>query len=325
MVLLHVPIYAGKNNSKSHHKYHSIAHKLKPPTRLYHCSNYLALASHPAIFSNLYFHPRSHGAMSAINKDGSLNISMLERQVREDMAIYSKSRAEDEMKKKALHSSKDYDEFNNFVSVSQLEPVSNRDVSSLFNGSSGGAQTTTFRNRTVHGASKEQSDIGCLGGYIDERKEIQMDAQIITAKRLENKGSSSSTIKSSRDAHSFLAHWKQQCSSSASDALSFLVQMKETPETICKTYFATDIDSDVVGDIVSTLHLLMSKALGKNDHNDNDESFAALISDLDEATTFISSWLKAMMACGRFDLARSFLTSTQESQLNEIVEFIKKQ
>ena len=158
---------------------------------------------------------------------------MLERQVREDMAIHSKSRAEDEMKKKALHSSKDYDEFNNFVSVSQLEPVSNRDVSSLFNGSSGGAQTTTtFRNRTVHGASKE---IGCLDGYIDERKEIQMDAQIMTTKRLENKGSSSSTIKSSRNAHNFLAHWKQQCSSSASDALSFLVQLKDTPETICKT------------------------------------------------------------------------------------------
>ena len=227
------------------------------------------------------------------------------------------------MKKKALHSSKDYDEFNNFVSVSQLEPVSNRDVSSLFNGSSGGSQSTTFRNRTVHGASKERG-IGCLDGYIDERKEIQMDAQIMTTKRLENKGSSSSTIKSSRNAHNFLAHWKQQCSSSASDALSFLVQLKDTPETICKTYFATDIDSDVVSDIVSALHLLMSKALGKNDHNDNDESVAALIADLDEATTFISSWLRAMLACGRFDLARSFLTSTQESQLNEIVEFVKE-
>ena len=266
-------------------------------------------------------HPRTHGDMNAINKDGSLNISMLERQVREDMAIHSKSRAEDEMKKKALHSSKDYDEFNNFVSVSQLNPVSNRDVSSLFNGSTG-LQQTTFRNRTVHGASKVQScGIGCLDGYIDERKENQKDTQM-TAK-MESKGSSSSA-KSSRDAHNFLAHWKQQCSSSASDALSFLVQIKETPETICRTYFATDIDSDVVGDIVSALHHLMSQAQGKNDHIDNDESFATLIADLDEATMFISSWLKAMMACGRFDLARSFLTSTQESQLNEIVEFVKE-
>ena len=317
MVLLHYT-YAGKN-SKSQH---SIAHN-KAPTRLYHCSNYLALASHLAIFSNLNFHPRTHRAMSAINKDGSLNISMLERQVREDMAIHSKSRAEDEMKKKALHSSKDYDEFNNFVSVSQLNPVSNRDVSSLFNGSTG-LQQTTFRNRTVHGASKVKScGIGCLDGYIDERKESGNTENAQMTAKMESKGSSSSA-KSSRDAHNFLAHWKQQCSSSASDALSFLVQMKETPETICKTCFATDIDSDVVGDIVSALHLLMSQASDESDHNDNDESVATLIADSDWATTFISTWLKAMMACGRFNLARSFLASKQESKLNEIVEFVKE-
>ena len=257
-------------------------------------------------------------AMSAINKDGSLNVSMLERQVREDMAIYTKSRAEDGMKKRALHASVDYDEFKNLVSASQLKPIGWRDVSSLFNGCSG--SHSTFRNRTVHGGG-----IGCLDGYIDEKKKNENKMkEKMTTKSQESKGISSSA-KSSRDAYNFLALWKQQCSSSAGAALSFLLQMEEKPETICEQYFSTDIDSDVVGDIVSALQLLMCLALDKNDHND--ESFSSQIADTsdepDSTLKFISSWLKAMTTCGRFDLAISFMTATQESQLKEIVEFVK--
>eukprot|EP00986_Skeletonema_menzelii_P005277 scaffold1891_cov139-Skeletonema_menzelii.AAC.2 len=255
--------------------------------------------------------------MSAINKDGSLNVSMLERQVREDMAIYTKSRAEDGMKKRALHTSIDYDEFKNLVSASQLKPIGRRDVSSLFNGCSG--SHSTLRNRTVHGGG-----IGCLDGYIDEKKKNENKMKEMTTKSQESKGISSSA-KSSRDAYNFVALWKQQCSSSAGAALSFLLQMEEKPETICEQYFSADIDSDVVGDIVSALHLLMCLALDKNDHND--ESVVALIAgtsdEPDSTLKFISSWLKAMTTCGRFDLAISFMTATQESQLKEIVEFVK--
>jgi len=271
--------------------------------------------------------------MSAINEDGSLNTSLLERQVREDMTIYSKSRAEDGMKKRALHGSLDYDEFKNFVSVSQLKPISGRDVSSLFNGSSGSLPTSTFRNRTVHGASSVQSGIGCLDGYIDEKKK---DGEVVvnddnkknnvevTTKSQGGKVNRSST-KSSRDAYNFLARWKRQCSSSASDALTFLVHLEEVPETTCQQYFSTDIDSDVVGDIVCALHLLMCIARDKNGHNDDlvaELSSAELLCE-PNTTRFISSWLEAMTGCGRFDLALSFLTTKQELQLKEIVQFVK--
>eukprot|EP00985_Skeletonema_marinoi_P018141 scaffold10068_cov134-Skeletonema_marinoi.AAC.2 len=273
--------------------------------------------------------------MSARNKDGSLNTSLLERQVREDMAIYSKSRAEDSMKKRALHTCQGgYDEFKNFVSVSQLKPISGNDVSSLFNGSSGSLPTSTFRNRTVHGASTVQSGIGCLDGYIDEKKK---DGEVVvnddkdkkknvevTTKSRGGKVNRSST-KSSRDAYNFLARWKRQCSSSASDTLTFLVHLEEVPETTCQLYFSTDIDSDVVGDIVCALHLLMCVARDKNGHNDDlvaELSSAELLSE-PNTTKFISSWLEAMTGCGRFDLALSFLTTKQELQLKEMVQFVK--
>lgn len=267
--------------------------------------------------------------MSAINKDGSLNIALIERQVKEDIAIYSKSRAEDVMKKRALHSSKDYDEFKNFVSVSQLKPASGRDVSGLFNGGSG--SFPTFRNRTVHGASSGvQTSIGCLDGCIDKKKDkvvIICDDEMTTKCHEEGKAATRiSTVKSSRDAYNFLARWKRQCSSSASNALPFLAQMEELPEEICRQYFSTDIDSDVVGDIVGALHLLMRIAVNdKNGHHDDLVTELRLTELLDEPNTtkYISTWLNAMTGCGRFDLALSFLTTEHEQQLKEIVAFVK--
>lgn len=235
------------------------------------------------------------------------------------MAIYSKSRKEDDMKKRALHACKDYSEFQDFVSVSQLKPISGHDVSSLFNGSSG--LLPTFRNRTVHGAAEVQSGIGCLNGYIDEKKKGANDENKknveMTAKNI------GSSIKSSRD--NFLAQWKRQCSSSANDTLLFLALMKELPEMTCRQYFSAEIDSDVVGDIVGALHLLM--CIAGDMSRPNDDVVAESIADLLEEpkpTQFISSWLKAMSGCGRFDLAISFLKAKQELQLKEIVEFVKK-
>ena len=44
---------------------------------------------------------------SAINPDGkTINIGHLEREVKEDVAIYHKCKAEDNMKKRAVHTSK---------------------------------------------------------------------------------------------------------------------------------------------------------------------------------------------------------------------------
>ncbi len=269
--------------------------------------------------------------MSIVNKDGSLNVSLLEREVNEDIAIYAKSRAEDNMKKKAMHTSRDYDEFQSFLSVSQLQPISARDVSSLFNGSVSGS-SSSFRNRGVHGtaagaAAVIQSGRGVndnSGGIVDNSQKSQY-----------GKLTRTSSKKSSREATNFLAHWRSKSSSSLK-ALSFLVEIGgdvggDDPTVICKQYFSTDIDSDILGCIVNALHLLMcivTNQTTENEHNDElenvtNELVSANLLDIKSATECMSRWLEALSGCGRFTLSLSFLTSEHEVRLKEVIKFIK--
>lgn len=261
--------------------------------------------------------------VSIVNKDGSLNVSLLEREVNEDIKIYAKSRAEDNMKKKAMHSSQDYDTFRSFLSVSQLRPISARDVSSLFNGSVSGS-SSSFRNRGVHGTaagaaiqSDDYEEKKKEGGIVDNSQKFQYGKLTRTSK------------KSSREASNFLALWRSK-SSSSSQALSFLVQIGH-PTMICKQYFSMDIDSDILGCIVNALHLLMcvvTNQTTENEHNDELENvtnglMSAKLLDIKSATEFVSFWLEALPGCGRFTLSLSFLTSEHEVRLKEVIKFIK--
>ena len=268
--------------------------------------------------------------MSIVNEDGSLNVSLLELEVNEDIKIYAKSRAEDNMKKKAMHTSRDYDEFQSFLSVSQLQPISARDVSSLFNGGVSGS-SSSFRNRGVHGtvaAAVIQSGRG-MNDYNEKKK----DGGIVdnSQKSQYGKLTRTSSKKSSREASSFLAHWRSK-SSSSSLALSFLVQIgRDEPIVICKQYFSTDIDCDVLGCIVNALHLLMcivTNQTTENEHNNElenvtNELVSANLLDIKSATEFMSRWLDALPGCGRFTLSLSFLTSEHEVRLKEVIKFIK--
>lgn len=271
--------------------------------------------------------------MSIVNQDGSLNVSLLEREVNEDIKIYAKSRAEDNMKKKAMHTSRDYDEFQSFLSVSQLQPISARDVSSLFNGGVSGS-SSSFRNRGVHGTAAAAAAIQSGRGKNDykEKKKGKEGGIVDNSQKFQyGKLTRTSSKKSSREASNFLAHWRSKTSSS-SQALSFLVQIgRDDPTVICKQYFSTDIDSDILGCIVNALHLLMcivTNQTAENDHNDELENvtnglMSANLLDINSATEFMSRWLEALPGCGRFTLSLSFLTSEHEVRLKEVIKFIK--
>ena len=69
---------------------------------------------------------------SAILTNGRINISLIEREIANELSNHSLSMAQDKMKKKAVHSSKDYSEFKDFVAASQLKPVSSSDMGQLF-------------------------------------------------------------------------------------------------------------------------------------------------------------------------------------------------
>uniref|UniRef100_A0A7S0CGE9 Dynein attachment factor N-terminal domain-containing protein n=1 Tax=Proboscia inermis TaxID=420281 RepID=A0A7S0CGE9_9STRA len=70
---------------------------------------------------------------SAILPDGSLDLDFMKREIERDFSNERQYRAEDEMKKRAVHSSKNYDEFQAFVSCSELKPLQTREVAQLIN------------------------------------------------------------------------------------------------------------------------------------------------------------------------------------------------
>ena len=128
--------------------------------------------------------------------------------------------------------------------------------------------------------------------------------------------------KSSRSAHDFLKKWRVHCTNEKA-TLSFLTTRLDPnvespfvmdPEVTCKEYFSAEMDSDVMGDIVDALHLLVTtSALGSTE----------LLMTEASVSPFVYSWLKAFSSCSRFELSVSFLTRDQLSRLKEVCAFLR--
>jgi hypothetical protein len=296
-------------------------------------------------------------AQSVINPDGkSIDISRLEREIKEDLSIYRQHTAEDGMKKRAIHTSKDYDEFKNFVSVSQLKPTSGREVSSLFAGSLGSVPRG-FRNFAYHDryVGNGQDIIGGYGDIIQRRKDAvpniyerhQTKAKSSGGKVSRSCGLPNSSTnkaanlsnKSSRETYDFLRDWNQQCKT-PEETISFLTRIEATndvldsnskrefllsPDDTCKRHFSTDIDSEILGDIIEGLHLLSEMHAGQNgDVSPNDHpSINNIKCAGSNVIRFVDAWLQSLARCGRFGLSVSFLTSKQDQKLKELFAFVK--
>lgn len=166
--------------------------------------------------------------------------------------------------------------------------------------------------------------------------------------------------KTSRAAHDFLKEWKRHCTT-AKDTLEFLTmrygstnddntELLLQPDVICKEYFSTDIDSEILGDVVEALHLLVNMKeivdlppanSGDDDDDENctssnivnagtDKSCidASAMTDLFsssqiDAISFVHNWLNALASCGRFELSVSFLMPDEQTKLKEICNFLK--
>lgn len=250
---------------------------------------------------------------------------------------------------------KDYDEFRSFVSASQLKPTSGREVSSLFNGTSG---TVAGGYASIRKLQAGQGTVGGFDDIIQKRKDTsgpsasvaKLDANLQSIS-LENastensKGRVGSTKpQSSRAAHDFSREWKLRCKT-ANDTLSFLARVEDAdgsfesnlilqPDSVCKDYFSSDIDSDIAGDIVEALHLLLCIKKGGVDSDASNipsvgdswpesSGMPDLLSTESNIFAFTGSWLKALTTCGRFELCISFLSPDQREKLSAVCDYTK--
>lgn len=290
-------------------------------------------------------------AKSIINADGSVDISRLEREIKQDLSLYRKHAAEDGMKKKAIHASADYDEFKNFVSAAELKPTTSRDVSSLFTGGLGSiSKSSNAVRRDVN-----QAGCGIIGGYggsIQRRKDLTVylnkpsgiastkqssHGTKITANDSKRLAGETAILakKSSREVHDFAREWEKQCKS-PEETIAFLTRIENPntsesnvqkrlvlpPENTCNEYFSTGIDSDILGSIVEGLHLLL--LLPSEQISSNCEQCLENIKVCQSnVLEFSASWLRALVGCGRFGLSASFLNSEQTHKLREVLEVVK--
>ena len=89
----------------------------------------------------------SHKFSQVLRKDGTLDVDKLARECSRDVFEDKRHRRVDDMKKKAIGTSRDYDEFRNFVHCAEdmLEPVSSREMEELKRGRTGWAHTAAAR------------------------------------------------------------------------------------------------------------------------------------------------------------------------------------
>lgn len=212
---------------------------------------------------------------------------------------------------------------------------------------------------------------GTVGGFddiIQRRKDASADQSSAIAKLGDSIGSlfmekapssgaeGKCAAKTSREVYDFQREWRQHCTT-AKDTLSFLTRTREgaaadkspetqlvlQPDATCKAYFSTDIDSEIVGDVIEALHLLVPEGKGNfatldgccSESNvvdvesvylkDRSDAFAVnALSSQKKAMSFIEEWVKALASCGRFQLSISFLTYVQRQKLKEICRFMRK-
>jgi hypothetical protein len=226
--------------------------------------------------------------------------------------------------------------------------MSGSDISSLFNG----APASIARGSSSESVKIRcgQTDIRGFEDIVQMRKDASNPSQSIANidKHLESLSVGGAavvcTTKSSRSADDFLREWKRYCPT-AKATLAFLTRTDSSrplenqlilkPDVICKEYFSADIDSDVLGDIIEALYLLidMNKAVetpsASNDDYENDSCreatvTAELLSSEANVSLFIYNWLKSLSSCGRFGLNISFLMLDQRLKLKEVCSFLAK-
>ena len=286
---------------------------------------------------------------SAINGT-TVDVSQLAREIQADIANYRQYKAEDTMKKRAIHASKDYGEFRNFVSVSQLKPINS--TTSLAMGSSDG-NIQKGQDASLGGLGeivrmrKDASTLSKSVAIVD--KHLESISLGITSSNCANGKSSlitntlgkapmTRTAKSSRSVDDFLRDWKRQCTT-ANATLSFLTRINSNrqlalqPDMICEEYFSFEIDSDVLVDVIEALYLLVvaaeiSSATSEDDSEVDSchepiKNVEILTPDID-TLHFTYSWLKALSLCGRFDLSLAFLEPADRTKLNDVCNFLKK-
>jgi len=277
----------------------------------------------------------------AILPDGRVNIAFLQHEIASDLSNDARYSAEDGMKKRAVHLSKDYDEFKNFVSVSQLAPVSSSEIGQLFvqrRQSPGGDSLKRFGPNKI--CKDLQSDLHNIYEFESTPK---MQSLSLESKRRNTKQKSDKTAKQKkgktpRNAMEFEREWRQCWSSNSPvNAMKYLLlpkggiltgiilghhgkdkvegngklfvpkELRLSPEVIADIH-KIEMDANTMEQIIESLHLFIELS--------SSEVYSVTVA------SFLRRWMVSLTKCGRFFLNVEFLEAKHKNLILGIMEYL---
>lgn len=266
-------------------------------------------------------------APSAIRSDGTLNVNFLERDIVNDVASHGQYRAEDSMKKRAVHSSANYDEFKAFVKCSQLNPVSRSEISQLFHPHVP-AVATSNKNTTGNGATTRRSyansSIPISDPYKSSIYQPSSSSSNIRAEATDTTTPLHSTNEKKNDinnishppqnAMEFERKWNTAYGTIPEKAQFLLSEIP--PKHLSKLYSKLEMNSIILGEIIECLHFKVS--------NLNNSTTTEGSTSNSSSSKEIYNWMKMCSRCNRFTINAILLTTVQKDMVKFIIDdFLK--
>lgn len=296
---------------------------------------------------------------SAILPNGKVNVSLIEREIAQDLSADARYHAEDGMKKRAIHMSKDYDEFKNFVACSQLKPVPSHDMGQLFV-----ARRTKNHHQCTNKVSSPIASLPLLGGNHNSSththgQKSRTDDMPDPPETQPKRGDVPPT-----NAMELEREWKL-CCVSARDTLGYLTtpnsalvmfcplsndesirtldygfaeRLRIEPEKVSQSLCRVEMDATIFGDILEALHYLLCSLASKSgrhvetDRIDSEKDEKLTRNEMAAQTSFVRNkarffthrWMVALTQSGRFSLNVAFLNRKQKEYVNSIFEHLQK-
>jgi len=201
------------------------------------------------------------------------------------------------MKKRAIHSSKDYDEFRAFVACSHLKPVKGNELSLLLQPGKGTAPLA-LKQPTMVSKGKNKSN---------RRNERSCKKLVKSANDKFPSSAADTCMKFQRD-------WDRYCSTTEK-RIQYL-RLFPSPIMAAKSIFSVEMDAIVMCDIINALSMLMSG-----------DEYDSLFEDNNctSMKDFVLEWVFAISECGRFEFNVAFFGADEKRALNQIFSWLNKQ
>jgi hypothetical protein len=287
--------------------------------------------------------------LSAIDADGRLNVSIIQRNVANDIAMDKQHHSEDGMKKRAIHMSKNYDEFKSFVACSNLQPVKRDEMSQLFTSTESRISMNQNRPNKVLNSSSEidRTTKKLLEGLgINSSTSNKQQSSTIIQSSQRRPGSSMDLSKVPTTFMELEKEWRYFCTT-VDTALQYIllpigssinsmekshfsvpVNLRLCPEYVCCKLCKVEMSSSIFGDLIVALYsFLESSDQGERtkDYISSDEDICKDDANATQSSIlFVFQWIKYLRQAGGFDLNIAFLTDNQKRLLGKLFEIMDK-